>query len=83
MPATRSCVCGLPGLSTITTRAGVVVGAPSAGRAGVPRCQPPNAFSASARSSAIEMSPGDDQRGVVRHEVLLPERHHVVARHAP
>ncbi len=30
---------------------------PSAGRAGVPRCQPPNAFSASGRSSAIEMSP--------------------------
>ena len=57
MLATRSCVCGLPGLSTITTRAGVVAGAPSAGCAGVPRCQPPKAFSASALSSLIEMSP--------------------------
>ena len=27
MLATRTCVCGLPGLSTITTRAGVVAGA--------------------------------------------------------
>ena len=50
-------VCGLPGLSTMTTRAFVVVGMASAGRAGVPRCQLPNAFSASARSSFIEMSP--------------------------
>ncbi len=41
----------------MTTRARVVSGSPSAGRTGAPRCQPPNAFSASARSSVIEMSP--------------------------
>ena len=41
----------------MTTRAAVVAGAPSAGCAGVPRCHAPNAFSASARSSLIEMSP--------------------------
>ena len=57
MPTTRSCVCGAPGLSTMTTRARVVSGAPSAGRAGVPRCQPAKALSASARNSVIEMSP--------------------------
>ena len=57
MPATRSCVCGLPGLSTITTRAAVIDGAPSCDRDGEPRSHAPNAFSASARSSGMVMSP--------------------------
>ena len=42
---------------TMTTRAGVVTGAPSCDRVGVPRSQAPNALSAIARSSIIEMSP--------------------------
>ena len=55
--ATRSCVCGLPGLSTMTTRGGIADGVTSDGRAGVPCCHNPNDFSASAFRSAIEMSP--------------------------
>src|SRR5687767_9851344 len=41
MPTTRTTVCGVPGLSTITTRAAAVCGAPSTGFAGVPRGQLP------------------------------------------
>src|SRR5688572_615105 len=55
--ATRSCVCGLPGLLTMTTRGEILSGDVNDGRAGVPRCHEPNDFSASARSSVIEMSP--------------------------
>ena len=57
MEATRTCVCGVPGLSTITSRAFVVSGAPSAGRGAVPRGHDPKALSASVRSSATDMSP--------------------------
>ena len=57
MLATRSCVCGLPGLSTMTTRAGVVAGAPSAAAPACRCCHAPKAFSAIALSSLIEMSP--------------------------
>jgi len=57
MAATRSCVWGDLGLSTMTTRAGVVAGAPSIGCTGVPPRHAPNILSASARRSAIEMSP--------------------------
>ena len=49
------------------------------GRAGVPRGQLPNAFSASFRSSATVIA-RDDERGVAGNEVLLPERLHVLAR---
>ncbi|HVJ62485.1 MAG TPA: hypothetical protein VM555_07200, partial [Tahibacter sp.] len=44
-------------MSTTTTFAVVVVGAPNAGCAGVPACHAPNDFSAIVRSSSIEMSP--------------------------
>ena len=80
MLATRTCVCGAPGLSTMTTRARVVAGAPSCGsrrRAALPRAE----RLLGQRPQLVHRDvAGDDERGVVRHEVLLPERHHVVAR---
>ena len=82
MAATRTCVCGAPGLSTISNaRLRRRRTRPAPAHAGVPRCHAPNAFSASGRSSAIVMSPATTSAALFGHEVLLPERHHVVARH--
>ena len=80
MLATRSCVCGLPGLSTITTRRRRrgCASARLRRRALLPGAE---AFSASARSSRHRDVAGDDERRVVGHEVLLPECLHVGARH--
>ena len=80
MPATRSCVCGLPGLSTITTRAEVVVGRAERGarrRAPLPRAEGLVGKRAQLRHGDVA---GHHERRVVRDEALLPERLHVGAR---
>ena len=64
-----------PACRQMTRRAAVVAGA--RGTAAAPACpsrQSPKAFSTSGRSSASVDLAGHDQRGVVRHEVLRPER---------
>ena len=59
-PTSATAVCGVPGLSTSTSRAAVGRGA--AGRSGAAEaaasgCQPPNRRSASVRSSSAPTSP--------------------------
>ena len=55
--ATRSCVCGAPGLSTSTSLAGVVVGSPGTAGDGVPLAQSPKTFSTSGFSSSTVICP--------------------------
>ena len=82
MPTTRSWVCGAPGLSTMTTRGrGRRRRCRAPAWPACPRGHAPNAFSASGSQLGHRDVAGHDERGVVRHEVLLPERLHVVARH--
>ena len=71
---------GLPGLSTMTTRGGIAVGVakrrPRRGAA-----LPPAERLLGQRSELRHRDvAGDDERGVVGDEVLLPERLHVGAR---
>ena len=77
--ATRSCVCGAPGLSTITIFALRRRGRSERG----PRRRPALPAAERLLGQRAQLGhrdvAGHDERRVVRHEVLLPERHHVVA----
>ena len=80
--ATRTCVCGAPGLVDQHRRARWWSPARRAPAARAFRAaQSPNAFSTSGRRSADDDLARHDERGVVRHEVLRPELLHVVACH--
>ena len=58
----------------MTTRASVVDGARNATGARVPAGQPPNAFVDERPQLGLGQRAGDHERGIARHEVLLPER---------